>query len=128
MSKEKRNRKQMAEIADRLSECLEVHLRMTAAEATSALGYRNRTMLANVRSGLTLPDPVRLVRLAKLRSPGGKHVDLHWLLTGEGLPLRDTAQRSLSEVRSEVKRAVLGLNQSALEAIIALVPKKPGMR
>jgi hypothetical protein len=113
----------MAQIADRLSECIDVHLRMSTAEATAALGYRNRTMLSNVRSGRSLPDPLRLVKLTELRSPAGKHVDLHWLLTGEGVPLRDT-QRSLRDVRSDAKRVVSELGHDGLEAVLALAPRK----
>ena len=127
MSRGKRNRKQMTQIADRLSQCLDVHLGMSTAEATAALGYRNRTMLSSVRNGRSLPDPLRLVKLAALSSPAGKHVDLHWLLTGEGEPLRDT-QRSLREVRSKAKQVISELNHDGLHAVLALAPRKSVQR
>jgi hypothetical protein len=120
MPREKRNPVQVAAIARRITECLDKHLRLSVSDAAVALGYSNRTMLDHVRGGQALLDPLRLVKLARLRSVSGNHVDLHWVLTGEGMPLRKGRPRSLAQVKTEMKRVISRLDQGSLEAVLAL--------
>lgn len=58
-------------------------LRLSKAELARALGYSNAATLAKLERGAAFVDVERLARLALLRSPSGKKVDLHWVITGE---------------------------------------------
>ena len=59
-------------------------LGMTAAEISRALGYANATTIAKVQKGESFVDVERLQLLAQLRTTDGRHIDLHWLIAGEG--------------------------------------------
>jgi hypothetical protein len=114
----------MREIAARLFEALENHLKLDAAAAAKALGYAGTSMLSNVRSGRALPDPARLKLLGELCTPTGRHVDLHWILTGEGAALRDgRVSPTVQEVRDRVAKRIAKADQETLSALLALLPK-----
>lgn len=57
-------------------------LDMSIAEISRELGYSNATTIRKVRRGGAFIDVERLYKLSKLKTPDGKHIDLHWLITG----------------------------------------------
>jgi transcriptional regulator with XRE-family HTH domain len=111
----KRPRALTRKIAARFCESIERHLVLSDKEAAKALGYASTSMLSSLRNGTTLPDPERLLRLAALRTPTNEQIDLHWLLTGEGHPVRRPEQPgALADLR---KRAMTALETADRETL-----------
>ncbi len=59
-------------------------LELNASEISRELGYANSTTISKVLRGEAFVDVERLSTLAQLRTPGGKHIDLNWLIAGRG--------------------------------------------
>jgi len=79
------------EVGGRIIEVIEKHLGISLAAAAKSLEYKNATTLQAVKRGESIPDPEKLVRAAHLwRDVHGRKLDLHWLLTGEGVPFPAT--------------------------------------
>lgn len=57
-------------------------LGLSPAEMSRALGYSNSTTISKVQRGEAFVDVERLYRLAQLRTPEGRQIDLNWLITG----------------------------------------------
>ena len=115
----------MRKVAGRLCEALESHLRLSDAEASRVLGYSSTSMLSNVRTGITLPDPERLLRLSALRTPSGQQVDLHWLLTGEGAALREPEDRvRVGDLRRRAVQAVASADEATLQLTMLVISRR----
>lgn len=94
-------------------------------EAARALGYASTSMLSNVRNGITLPDPERLLRLATLRTPSGDQIDLHWLLTGAGQAVRRPEQPgALADLRKRAIRALETADRETLYLAVSLASRR----
>lgn len=66
------------------------------AEMARRLGYANSTTIHKIKALESFPDVERLQSLADIRTSDGSVPDLHWLITGQGKPLRkqETGTRS----------------------------------
>lgn len=94
-------------------------------EAAKALGYASTSMLSSLRNGITLPDPERLLRLAALRTPSGAQIDLHWLLTGDGLAVRRPEQPgALAALRKRAIQALATADRETLHLAVTLASRR----
>lgn len=66
------------------------------ARMSELLGYTNQTTLSQVRRGATFPDVERLASLGKMTVDGNATPNLHWVLTGIGMPFIPTDPHSIS--------------------------------
>lgn len=76
-----------SDVSGRFIELIEIHLRMSWADAAHALGYTNRTTLDAIRKSRTLPGLDKICALAKLRTKDGRRPNIDWLFSSEGIPL-----------------------------------------
>lgn len=61
---------------------------MSLASVSSALEYSNGSTVTRIKRGTVIPDPLRLARFAaRLGEKNGRTINLHWVLTGEGMPI-----------------------------------------
>ena len=88
MPRVKKNQALQAAMCDRFVILTEQHLKLPAQELQEALGYQSPATLRQIRTKRnTFPEPDKLAALGRLRTRAGESPNLHWLLTGEGLPL-----------------------------------------
>lgn len=85
---------------------------MRDAELSQRLGYANATTLSAVRRGDVFPDVERLAKLGHLVMAGGAYPNLHWLLTGAGVPLLPPQKG-----KSDTAGAVDAMNQLLLSRL-----------
>lgn len=88
MSRQQRSEQSVAIIAERFVTAAQEHLGVGTAELSRLLGYANPSTIQAVRKGVSLPDFVRISEhISKLRDAQGRALNLHWIITGEGLPV-----------------------------------------
>jgi hypothetical protein len=74
-------------IAKRFVKAFEVGMGLTTAEISRRLGYANPTTVQAIKRGDALPDFARIaLHCEQLRDRRGGTLNLHWLITGEGVP------------------------------------------
>ncbi|KQY85968.1 hypothetical protein [Pelomonas sp. Root1444] len=88
MTQTRRDNKLKQALGQRLTELVDDHLQMPLDELADWLGYANTSTLRQARNGEALLSVEKLARLAELKATDGRRVSVHWLLTGEGLPLQ----------------------------------------
>jgi hypothetical protein len=88
MSRPQRKNKAVSKaIAERFVRAYEVGMGLTTAEIARRLQYANSTTIQAIRRGDALPDIARIgENIAALANRRGHVLNLHWLITGDGLP------------------------------------------
>lgn len=85
-------------IGQRLIQALTKNFGLTMTQASNHLGYANPTTLHKIRRGMALPDPGRLAKFAREQSINrGQTLNLHWILTGQGVPMIDRRKQPASD-------------------------------
>jgi len=122
-----RNR-QTQGIGTRLISTLVDDFGLTMTEAAKELGYANATTLHKIKRGLALPDPERLASFAqKQKLIVGSTMNLHWVLTGQGVSLIGRRRRSPAEDKHEsaidddIINRLSGLEPQVKQALLVLV-------
>jgi hypothetical protein len=89
MSRKKRgDSRKIEKICRRLLSTLQDNFEMSLATISSALEYSNGSTVTRIKRGTVIPDPLRLARFAaRLGEENGRTINLHWVLTGEGMPV-----------------------------------------
>lgn len=88
-------------LGSRLKTLVEQHLRLSWAELSGRLGYKNSSVLRQAREGRTLLSAEKLAALAEIGTGDGqRYVSIDWLLTGDGVPLlrRAKAEPAAAEI------------------------------
>lgn len=82
-------------MGQRLELLVRDYLDVTWKALANQLGYRNDTVLRRARDGASGMSVEKLAVLATLRfGDEAQRVSIHWLLTGEGAPLRTVSLES----------------------------------
>lgn len=91
------------DIASRFILAAQEHLGIDSTELWQALGYANSSTLNSIRKGKALPDFVRIAEHhGKIHDSRGRTLNLHWVVTGQGNPVLETArQGSKSSKRTD---------------------------
>jgi hypothetical protein len=98
MPRQLRSENIVSDIAVRFSSAVDEHLGLSTSELSRRLGYANPSTLMAIKNGLTLPDFARLSEYkAVLKDGGGRVLNLHWVITGEGVPLLGKGAKTLIE-------------------------------
>lgn len=92
MSRNKINEGVTKPMGKRLNELVTQHLELTWVEFAAKLNYTNSSTLHKARIGATTMTAEKLHDIAMLTLPQGK-VNLHWLITGEGDPFLQVAEK-----------------------------------
>ncbi|MBL4797320.1 MAG: hypothetical protein JKY50_07895 [Oleispira sp.] len=82
------------------------------------LGYKSPSTIYAVRDGNTLPDIVKLWKLAG-RESLGRRPNIDWIVTGKGERMITACARS--DLENNVRRKLIGQPQDKLEAILTLL-------
>ena len=132
MPRTKKNRILQQQMCARLVELLDRHLQITDAEAATALGYRDTSILWKVRRGGAFVDAEKLATLARI-GPRDTHANIHWLITGDGPPTlssnRDpSGQTRLDRTLSRLSPAQLRAIETAIAALLESPNRKRGLR
>lgn len=85
------------------------------------LGYRSPSTIYAVKKGQSLPDIVKLWRLAG-RVSSGQRPNIDWIVTGEGDRMIQGAVED--ELERMVKNKLLGQPREKLQAILTLLDAK----
>lgn len=84
---QRKNRAVLKAIAERFVHAYEVGMGLTTAEVARRLQYANSTTIQAIRRGDALPDMTRIgENIGALANRRGDVLNLHWLITGDGLP------------------------------------------
>ena len=95
-------------MCSRLSAVMDL-LGCSDARISAQLGYTNQTTLSQMRRGATFPDVEKLANLGQIVVAETATPNLHWVLTGVGLPFVPTASHA-----SSVRPALVALNELAM--------------
>jgi hypothetical protein len=122
MSRTKKNRTLQQQMCARLVELIDRHLKITDAEAATALGYRDASILWKVRRGGAFVDAEKLSTLARI-GPRDTRVNIHWLITGDGPPTLPpnrgpSGQTRLNRTLSRLSPAQLRAIETAIAALL----------
>lgn len=103
MSRQQRSEKVVATIAHRFVDATHEQLGVAPAELWRLLGYANPSTVHAMRRGKALPDFVRIAEHnARLCDAKGRTLNLHWVITGEGVPMLNRGQKAARPItRSE---------------------------
>lgn len=101
----------------RLQELTDNHLKMSIRALSDKLGYSNTTVLRRVWKGEVFPDTERLATLATLRTQAQLVPNIHWLITGEGLPVIDPQSKRNSSKKTLIK-VVNSLTNSKADSLL----------
>ncbi len=95
MPRQLRSESIVSKIAVRFISAVDEHLGLSTSELSRRLGYANPSTLSAIKNGQTLPDFARLAEYqAVLTDGGGRVLNFHWVITGEGAPLLSRRGRS----------------------------------
>lgn len=92
----------------RLSAVIDL-LGVSDARISDQLGYANQTTLSQMRRGATFPDVEKLASIGQIVVAQTATPNLHWVLTGVGLPFMPTDPQA-----SSVRPALVALNELAM--------------
>jgi hypothetical protein len=114
------------QFANRLSELVETHLAASFGDIAQAMGYANSSTVLKAARAQGCLDMERLALLAEITTPQGKSPNLHWLITGHGLPMLARARGhehgvALDTLRKDVVERVRQLDRERVEAMLALL-------
>ncbi len=114
------------QFAVRLTDLVEQHLRLSLSEVSRRIGYANTSTMHKAARAAGCLDVERLAALAQMRTPDGRHPNLHWLLSGTGQPTVDGTEphshvQPLDSLRREVVDRVRRLDRDKVEAMLALL-------
>jgi hypothetical protein len=93
MSRIKNNQTLQREMCARLVELLDDYLQLSDVEAAKALGYSGAATLWKIRRGSAFVGAEKLAVLATLGDRNARP-NIHWLISGEGLPLLTATQQT----------------------------------
>jgi hypothetical protein len=84
---QRKNKTVLKAIAERFVHAYEIGMGLSTAEIARRLQYANSTTIQAVRRGDALPDIARIgENITSLANRRGHVLNLHWLITGDGLP------------------------------------------
>lgn len=122
MSRTKKDSELMKAMCERLKYLTQNLLGLEDKVAASKMGYSNATTLWRCWHGKTFPDPEKLFRLAGLQTPCGQSPSLHWVITGEGMPLISERRTSTNiDPRAVLEQKIRVLPIEKVESLISLL-------
>lgn len=105
------------EIAGRFIRLLEL-IPGTLKSHSENLGYASPSTIYAVKKGSTLPDLIKLNKLAGENTLRGRP-NIDWLITGQGAMM--IRERDENALEKEVKERIMGQPKDKLEAILTLL-------
>jgi hypothetical protein len=117
MARSQKNEVLRRAMCRRLQELTDNHLKMSIRALSDKLGYSNTTVLRRVWKGEVFPDTERLATLATLRTQAQLVPNIHWLITGEGLPVIDPQSKRNSSKKTLIK-VVNSLTNSKADSLL----------
>jgi len=110
------------EIASRFIRLLEL-IPGTLKSHSESLGYASPSTIYAVKKGGTLPDLIKLNKLAGESTLRGRP-NIDWLITGRGAMMISESDENALE--KEVKERIMGQPKDKLEAILILLSDSQG--
>lgn len=124
MRSKSRSDKFRSALAARLTEAIDRHLGVSVRVLARRLGYANPTTIYAARRGTAFLDAERIARLATVETQGGEVIDLHWLITGQGTPLRVPGRREGQKaMRRRLIALMLGVPESDMHCLLRLLER-----
>lgn len=121
MSRTKKDPEALRGMCERFVWLTETALGLRPQVLADTLGYANATTITKIRQGEAFPDPERLRKLAEIRAKNGSTPNLHWVITGEGLPLIGKGSREIRKSIDIVERIVQMLGPRKIKALEELL-------
>ena len=124
MRKISRSKQFRVALAMRFKEAIDRHLGVPVPSLARQLGYANPTTLYGARRGAGFLDPERIARLATIRCGTGEVIDLHWLMTGQGGPLRGAGRPNQPEaMRKRLIASVSSMSESDVKWLLLVMER-----
>jgi len=100
----------------RLKHVVDHVLGLTIEECSRKLGYANSSSLRKAFTGDAFVDPEKLYLLSKITGKFGHKVNVHWIITGDGLP-HLIEGRGKDEYSEELMGKINSLSKDKREAL-----------